>query len=257
MVRKPERTFLVGQASRPSDRQSHLMLILLPGMDGTGELFAPFLQSLAGTCSVQVFRYPRDADLTYAELQQYVLNQLPDNEPITIIAESFSGPIALRLSNTPTLNIRAVVLVCSFGSRPLGILGAVLAHLPIEFLLKFRPPELAIRTLLLGRAASDELVAATIEAISSVRPTVLASRLRAALRLRHTSGQAVPSARVIAIFSTRDRLIGRAARRSIEKACAVVEKYWIEAPHFALQASPDKVVAILRHAGILGAERRA
>ncbi len=70
------------------------MVVLLPGMDGTGELFAPFLSSLAGICSVQVIRYPRDADLTYAELQQYVMNQLPVSEPITLIAESFSGPIA-------------------------------------------------------------------------------------------------------------------------------------------------------------------
>jgi pimeloyl-[acyl-carrier protein] methyl ester esterase len=229
------------------------MLVLLPGMDGTGELFAPFLNSLAGICSVQVIRYPRDADLTYAELQQYVMNQLPVSEPITLIAESFSGPIALRLSNTPTLNIRAVVLVCSFGPRPLGIFGSMLAYLPIDFLFRIKPPKLVVRTFLLGSAASDEVVAATIGAIASVQPKVLAGRLRAALMLR-SSGQAAPSTRIVAIFSKGDRLIGRTARRSLEEACPVLEEHWVEAPHFALQTSPDKIVAILHKIGILGAK---
>src|SRR5437588_9478711 len=98
------------------------MLVLLPGMDGVGFLFGPFLACLPGACSVRVVRYPTDAELTYAQLEQHVSENLPGNEPSTLIAESFSGPIALRLTNNPTLNIRAVVLVCSFGSRPLGTL---------------------------------------------------------------------------------------------------------------------------------------
>ena len=110
-----------------------------------------------------------------------------------------------------------------------------------------------MRAFLLGRTASEDLVAAAIEVISSVRPNVLAGRLRGALMLRSTD-RVTPSTRVVAIFSTGDRLIGKAARRSLKEACPVLEEYWVEAPHFALQASPDKIVAILRKAGILGAE---
>ncbi len=129
----------------------------------------------------------------------------------------------------------------------------MLAYLPIDFLFRIKPPKLVVRTFLLGSAASDEVVAATIGAIASVQPKVLAGRLRAALMLR-SSGQAAPSTRIVAIFSTGDRLIGRAARRSLEEACPVLEEHWVEAPHFALQASPDKIVAILHKIGILGAK---
>jgi pimeloyl-ACP methyl ester carboxylesterase len=177
-----------------------LLLILLVLL-----VFLPYGTSLPGTCSVRVVRYPPDVELTYAQLERQVLENLPGQRPITLIAESFSGPIALRLANDPDLNIRAVVLVCSFGSRPLGKLGAVLAHLPISSLLRFRAPELLLRTVLLGKAAPDELVAATVAAISSVRPSVLAGRLKAALTSHSMSGPVAPSTRVIAIFSSRDQ----------------------------------------------------
>jgi pimeloyl-[acyl-carrier protein] methyl ester esterase len=230
------------------------MLVLLPGMDGTGVLFAPFLGCLPSTCAVRVVRYPKDAELTYPELEQHVLDNLPSSEPITLIAESFSGPIALHLTDNPKLNIRAVVLVCSFASHPLGTLGSVLARLPIGVLLRLPPPELVLRAFLLGRAASDELVAATVAAISSVQPRVLAGRLIAALRSSYMSDPVPRASRIIAIFSRHDRVLGKAARRSIEKICPALEKHWIDAPHFALQTSPDKIVSILHRAGILSAE---
>lgn len=230
------------------------MLVLLPGMDGTGVLFGPFLRCLPGTCTVKVIRYPRDAELTYSELEQHVLDNLPSSEPITLIAESFSGPIAFHLSNNPKLNIRAVVLVCSFASHPLGTLGAVLARLPIGVLLRLPPPELIVRAFLLGRAAPDELVATTVDAISSVQPRVLAGRLIAALTSSYMSDPVPRARRIIAIFSRKDRLLGDAARRSIEKICPALEKHWIDAPHFALQTSPNKIVSILHRAGILDAE---
>jgi pimeloyl-ACP methyl ester carboxylesterase len=237
---------------RSYTRKSDLMVVLLPGMDGTGELFRPFLSSLASTCPVQVIGYPRDTDLTYVQLQQYVLDSLPTGEPITLIAESFSGPIALGLCGFSNLNIRAVVLVCSFASRPLGIIGSMLACLPMTFLFHIKPPKLVVRAFLLGRTAPEELVAATIGAISSVRPGVLAGRLRAALRLSPSQRAAAPT-RVIAIFATRDRLLRRAAKRSLEEACPALEEHWVEGPHFALQVAPGKIVGVLRKSGVLGA----
>jgi pimeloyl-[acyl-carrier protein] methyl ester esterase len=228
------------------------MLVLLPGMDGTGELFGPFLSSLAGSCSVQVIGYPRDAELTYPQLQQYVFDRLPSGEPLTLIAESFSGPIALGLCECPNLDIRAVVLVCSFASRPLGIISAMLAALPTAFLLRIKPSKLAVKTFLVGKTAPEEIVAATIGVISSVPPRVLAGRLRAALRL-HPSKRSPPTRRIIAIFAMGDRLLGSAARRSLEEVCPALEEHWVEAPHFALQVAPGKIVDVLRKAGVLGA----
>lgn len=126
------------------------MLILLPGMDGTGELFQPFIRYLDEAVSVEVICYPRGKELAYAEVASHVRTMQPRTEPITLIAESFSGPIALRLMRHPSLNIQTLVLICSFASYPFGLLGAVLARLPWKALFAFRPPKFAIRWFLLG-----------------------------------------------------------------------------------------------------------
>jgi pimeloyl-[acyl-carrier protein] methyl ester esterase len=146
------------------------MLVLQPGMDGTGALFDPFSRYVQSTCSARVVGYPRDAELTHPALEQHVLDNLPSSESVTLIGESFSSPIALHLSNNPKLNIRAAVLVCSFAF----ILWERWVPCPhacrSEFFCDWRRAEMILRTFLPGRAPSDELVATTVAAISAVRP---------------------------------------------------------------------------------------
>jgi len=47
-------------------------LVLLPGMDGTGEMFAPFVSALGRSCNTLCVRYPGDVALGYAELEALV-----------------------------------------------------------------------------------------------------------------------------------------------------------------------------------------
>ena len=46
-------------------------LVLLPGMDGTGDLFAPLLSALSPALRTIVIRYPSDRPLGYAELEAH------------------------------------------------------------------------------------------------------------------------------------------------------------------------------------------
>ncbi len=59
-------------------------LILLPGMDGTGILFQPFLNSVSNGISTKVIHYPCDQEISYNELTNYVQKQLPKNNVATI-----------------------------------------------------------------------------------------------------------------------------------------------------------------------------
>jgi hypothetical protein len=68
------------------------VLVLLPGLDGTGELFAPFLQSLGGPMPTQVVSYPRDQELGYALLEPLVRAALPINRPFVLPYGLFSAP---------------------------------------------------------------------------------------------------------------------------------------------------------------------
>lgn len=74
-------------------------LVLLPGMDGTGELFASLLAQLGGETRSIVVRYPTCEFLNYDALTEVVKAQLPDGESFVLLAESFSGPCNFLGSN--------------------------------------------------------------------------------------------------------------------------------------------------------------
>ena len=103
-----------------------MQIILLPGMDGTGILFRPFLQELADNISdeiaVQVISYPCDQKLSYGELIDYVRSRLPGEEEVILVAESFSGPIGYALAAEQPNMIRAIIFVATFLSPPKGLL---------------------------------------------------------------------------------------------------------------------------------------
>src|SRR5262249_36681451 len=88
-----------------------MRLLLLPGLDGTGALFAPFLPELDHAFKPHVIAYPTEEVMPQE-------SELP-REPFAIVAESFSGPIALSIVVRPPPNLLAVVLVATFVESPM------------------------------------------------------------------------------------------------------------------------------------------
>jgi hypothetical protein len=67
-------------------------------MDGTGLSFEPLEQVLPKDVHVKVIHYPTDRLLSFEETLQCAKDQIqPDQENIIVIAESFSGPVAIAL----------------------------------------------------------------------------------------------------------------------------------------------------------------
>jgi len=85
-----------------------LALVLLPGMDGTGQLFEPFVAALGEEFSVQVVRYPATEPLGYAELASLVRAALPTDRPFVLLGESFSGPIAISVAASAPPQLKEV-----------------------------------------------------------------------------------------------------------------------------------------------------
>jgi len=87
-------------------------LVLMPGLDGSGELFAPLLPLIDRHFDIIVVRYP---DLcSFDDYVNHARACLPDGGPVALLAESFSSPVALTLMAEDRSRIGGAVLSAGF-----------------------------------------------------------------------------------------------------------------------------------------------
>jgi pimeloyl-[acyl-carrier protein] methyl ester esterase len=225
---------LGGVARQPSAFRRHLrQLFLLPGLDGTGRLLAPFLRDAPEGVKAAVVPLPhRSGD--YRGLIEYLLREL-DLQPRTIlVAESFSGPVALALAARRP--VAGVVLCNSFVLPPAPRLLRTLVH---PALFRPRPPAWLVQRYLLNGTAIPDLVAAVRDAIHSVEPPVLAARLRAVLTVDAVPDLRRSQQRILYLRASADRLVPAASVAQLTALAPVpVQVVEIQGPHLLLQAAP-------------------
>ncbi len=203
--------------------------LVLPGLHGSGRLLARFAQALPAPIAPEIIAYP-DRAIGYDALADGVP---VGDAPCAIVAESFSGPIGVRLASRP--NVRALVLVATFTRAPaLALPGALLGSL----LFRAPPPRTFLRHMLLDRHASDDEIAELARAIREVKPSTLAARVEAVARVDVRAELAALRVPVLVISGTRDRLVPRAAR--LARALPHAEHLAIDAPHLVLQRRPEE-----------------
>ena len=231
------------------------LLVLLPGMDGTGQLFQQFAAALharAGIASLAI-SYPH-APLDYAALETFVRSRLPQDQPYALLAESFSGPLGAALRADPPPGMRALILCCSFVRNPRPLLA------PLRHLLGLVPfgamPGIALRQALLAPCATPALQAQLTAALAQVPPSVLRQRLRAVMTSDVTRTFARGSLPVLYLRARHDRLVPPANALQILQLAPGAQLVDIAAPHMLLQAAPqeaaDAVAAFL--AGLSAAQ---
>jgi pimeloyl-ACP methyl ester carboxylesterase len=228
--------------------------VLLPGFDGTGMLYAPLLRALPPRVVPIVVRYPSNRICSGSELVEIVLSSLPESKPYVLIAESFSGPIALRASHlqAPT----ALVLCASFAVCPLP--SFVITALRIIGSAMFRgpPPKWFVRRYLIGDAPNDVL-SLFYNAIAAVSPQVLAHRFDVLLEFNGKYASGKLECPLLYLQATEDRLVSARSARSMERQYPGVRIERIESPHLVLQVQPQAAVhAILNFLAQLSLRER-
>lgn len=204
--------------------------MLLPGLDGTGDLFDALVAAAPPGVRTHGVALPIDRPRTYAELAAAI--ELPPGE-LVLVAESFSGPLAVLLAARHA-RVRRVVLCASFVTAPVW---SGLAGLP-DAMLGRTPPRAAVRAMLTG--GDDALAARVLASLAKVPPAIVASRVRAVLSVDVAQTLAELPQPVTLLAATRDRLVPRrslAVMRSLRPEAPVVE---VEAPHLLLQTRPHE-----------------
>lgn len=225
--------------------------MLLPGMDGTGRLFNLLIAALGNEIRARVISYPPDRRLSYDALLERVEKVLPSAEPFVILAESFSGPIAIRLAARRPRHLLGVILCTSFAVSPiprwLWSLGARqwLRRLVPQAMFRPAVPPHILRGLALDWQTPRAMVQETAAAIRSVSPAVLAGRLREVLDVDVTEALRSCEVPVLYLAGSRDRIIGRRGLAEIRRVRPAVESIELPGPHFLLQARPEAAARVI------------
>ena len=217
-------------------------VVLLPGLDGTGRLYRPLVSALEPEARVQVISYPSDRFLGYRELAELVVAQAPA-EAYAIVAESFSGPVAVMVGAKRPERLRGIVLSTSFVVSPAP---RWLHVVPTEVFFRFGAPRWLLRWLLLGSPNSGELVADVAAVVASVAPSVLAARVREVLRSNAADALRSCTVPVVYVAGRADRLLGSRGLRPAQRVRPSVEAVTIDGPHMLFQARPVESAAVIR-----------
>lgn len=218
-------------------------LVLLPGMDGTGDLFAPLIPSLDAALDVAVVRYPRDAPLDYSELEAIARSACPENRNYFLLGESFSGPLAIKIAATRPAGLLGIILCSTFATNPrprLGVIGRLATLFPVTF-----APARLISFALLGRFATRQLCRLITASVRSVGAKALQARLRAVLEVNVLADLAELRVPILCLCASEDRLVPEASLAQICAANPTVQVVHIVGPHCLLQARPQQAAAAI------------
>jgi len=226
--------------TRKNEDVSTPHLILLPGMDGTGELFAPLLAELPLTLPVTVVAYP-DRRASYAEHVAVARAELPRDRPFVLLGESFSGPVAVSVASARPPQLRGIILCASFLTCPNPLLRALRPFMPLATP-KLVPAFVAQRALS-GRFRTPALNEMHRRALRHVSSPTLTARLRAMAEVdvRAALGEVqVPS---LYLRGTHDRVVAARFGEEFLAAARDGRIVDVDAPHFLLQARPREAAA--------------
>jgi pimeloyl-[acyl-carrier protein] methyl ester esterase len=219
------------------------VLLLLPGMDGTGRLFARLSRALAPHYETRTVAYPPDRVLGYDELVAHVA--IP-RAPFAVVAESFSGPVGIALAAAHAGQMVALVLAGSFARSPYPRIPAWLSAIAHPALFALSPPRALLRRTLLGPESSQEDVDEVREILHSVRPEVIAARLRAIARVDVRAVFAATTLPTLYLRAAKDRLVPRRVSRELHALRSDLEEIELDAPHFLLQERPALAAAAIK-----------
>lgn len=214
-----------------------LTLVLLPGMDGTGDLFKPLLDCLDREINTVVVRYP-DAPLDYRALIAHARLSLPDTGDFFLLGESFSGPVAVGLAAEDNPRLRGLLLSAAFIRNPLpwtAPFAPLSAVLPVS-----GGPAALMTRLVLGpfdTLVLRDMIGASLAQMSSA---TIRARLQAIATVDVTSELASVKVPILYLRAGRDRVVLQSSGALIGSIKPATQVVTVNAPHFLLQVAPQE-----------------
>jgi pimeloyl-[acyl-carrier protein] methyl ester esterase len=226
---------------RMTDTPRLPLLVLLPGLDGTGKLFAPFIRALGSGVESRVVGYSPDEPLGYEELELKVRALLPRDRSFVLLGESFSGPIAMRIAACAPAWLVGVILCGTFASNPYPWLAWAR---PFVFLLPIKSLPRWVRAPLMWGSKNPSRAPGNAErAIASVAGGVVRRRIAAILAVDAREALERIAIPALIMYSRHDRVVPYAATESLMTHLPGAAVADIDGPHLLLQSCPEECSA--------------
>lgn len=215
-------------------------IVFLPGIDGTGISFEPLAKLLPQNICVKVVQYPATKLLNFEETIQCAKEQIQFNQQdLIVIAESFSGPVAIALIGSGQLKAKCLILCSTFAKSPRPVFLKLLSYLPLEFLTKIPPPRFLLKHVIEGGEEATDLFLAIWERVKTMVPArILVHRLKIIRQVdvrRWLPNLAIPC---LYIQATSDRVVPASSLFDFTETMFDLRVTRIKGPHFILQAQP-------------------
>ena len=221
-----------------------MKVVLIPGMDGTGTLFEPFIELIPAGIEVVSLPLLQRSDAGYEDQARHVIGSIGE-QPIILVAESYSGMVSYNMLTMVCSNIQHVVFAAGFITRPSGLVSLA-KYLPIGFLKSRAVPRSLVGKFVFGKFSSPELVELFYGSLHSVSNDVLKSRLRQIAMLP------VPwipiSVPCTYIRPKRDKLVSKRAIEPFQNLCQKLEVCEVDGTHFVLQTNPGQCWQVVQSA---------
>jgi pimeloyl-ACP methyl ester carboxylesterase len=209
--------------------------LLLPGLDGSGRLFRWFLPHLRDADTV-VVAYPDEPGWSLDDYATHAAKATMGARRCIVVAESFSGPVALRLAQLDA-KVDGVVLVASFVRRPHPLLS-LLPALPLGVAKRLANHGALLRAFCVGIEAPDECVGELAAIVRSLPTEVLRARLALLRGLDMRVESSRMTTPVLHLRARRDRLVS--AVLADDAPVAAFREAVIDGPHFLLQVRAEQ-----------------
>jgi pimeloyl-[acyl-carrier protein] methyl ester esterase len=220
-------------------------LVLLPGLDGTGKLFAGFLAALPNTLTGFAVAYPSTQFLSYLELVPLVKAAVPKTEPFVLLAESFSTPLALQFAASNPPNLTGVIICNGFVSKPLANWSAMARMAIRPWLFRLSAPRCILEYFLVGSESPPALIRELRQILRSVNPEVLSSRVSEALDCDASHALARIAVPLMYMQAVQDKLLADSCVDEMKQIKTDMVIVQVAGPHMLLQREPQKVANIV------------
>lgn len=208
-------------------------IVILPGLDGMAALRSAFCAELSSEFDVCAIEYPADL-VRYDDLFNWISTRLPGQDHV-IVAESFSGPLAIQIAAQRPSQLKGLVFVASFAKAPRKLPAAVLGLLRlVPFHLKVF--SVMAQLVMMGRWRNAAFTQLFHDTNQKLPASTVRGRIGEVLGVDCTAKLALIDVPFIYLGASHDRPVPRRAADDFRHGAQSVGI--VEGPHFMLQAVP-------------------